>query len=94
MVKVILLVSILRMPSKYPEQWKASRYHVPNPVFYLLVGVSFLAQLFLIVTAAGNLTNIIVTVSVGLLVLGSAFAFYRYKTGLVSLRKIDKHEIE
>lgn len=94
LVKIILLVSILRLPSKYPEQWKLSRYHVSNPVFYTLVGVSFLAQLFLIATAAGNLTKIIVAVSVGLLLLGSAFAFYRYKAGLVSLRKIDKHEIE
>ncbi|WP_444641583.1 APC family permease [Caproiciproducens sp. R1] len=93
LIKIIMLVAILRMPTKYPELWKASRYHVPNPVFYTLTGISFLAQIFLIVTAAGNLTTVIVTVSVALLALGCAYAFYRYKFGKVNLREVSSQDI-
>jgi amino acid transporter len=94
LIKIIMLMAILRMPTKYPDLWKASRYHMPNLMFYAITGISFLAQMFLIVTAAGNLTKVIVVASIVLLVLGSAYAFYRYKSGKVNLGEINKQDIE
>ena len=93
-VKIILLVAILQMPKRYPEQWKESRLHIPNVAFYIIVGISFAAQIFLIVTAASNLTPTIVIVSVGLLIAGALYAFYRYRKGRVELKPISSTEID
>lgn len=81
--KIILLISAFKLPFKYPEHWKASRMHVPLPVYFFLIILAAAAQILLIVTSAANLTPVIIGVSLILIAILSTCAIIRYKTGKV-----------
>lgn len=63
-----------QLPTKYPEAWVKSRFHVPNWVYYTIVTLSLLAYVAVFINSARTLTPAITIVSlvviVGCLVFG------------------------
>jgi APA family basic amino acid/polyamine antiporter len=82
-VLVITLLALWQLPKRFPEEWKRSKWHVPNPVFYLSVILCFVIKMFFVVISASNLTPFAVVVSLAALVLAGAISFFRYKRGYV-----------
>lgn len=83
LMNAYLNVSLIRLVKKYPEHWKESVLHMPNPIFYTLCILSGVCALLVALSLFADLevTEMIICVC---LVLGcAAFAVYRLKTGAV-----------
>lgn len=78
---LLLLVVAFHLPGRFPKQWEASPWHLPRPVYYLLLVLSGLTEVgTLIASVAATSIPVFVgnLVLVGLL---AAYAVYRDKTG-------------
>jgi APA family basic amino acid/polyamine antiporter len=83
-VLIITLLAIWQLPKKFPEEWKRSKWHVPNWLFYLSVIVCFATKMFFVYVSANQLTTLTVIISLGLLVLAGVIALIRYQKGCVT----------
>jgi APA family basic amino acid/polyamine antiporter len=80
---VITLVALWQLPSKYPEAWKKSRWHVPDWLFRLSIIVSFVVKMFYVYISANQLTAFAVALSGGAIVVFGLIAVFRHKKGYV-----------
>lgn len=79
------LFAYIRMPSKYPEAWKKARLHIPNALFYVIVGISFLLNIVVFWKSTLSIDTTIVIVSVGALVVCAAAGLFRAKNGDITI---------
>lgn len=75
----------IKMPKKYPEAWKKSRYHVPDGLYYTICCVSL--ALFLVVLWKSLLSmNIgLAAINVVVIVVAGLIGFWRSKTGNIEI---------
>jgi len=78
---LIPMIAVLYLPTKYPEAWKASRFHMPLPLFYTIVGVSIITKIAVMILSASGLTVTAIVVSLITIAAGFAYAMYRHKNG-------------
>lgn len=84
----VLALYSMQIPKKFPERWKQSKFHVPNPVLYALMILSAAASFFLTYTMLqmnGLTTALIILALVAVLV---AYCYWRTKSGKVDLSYI------
>lgn len=75
----------IKMPKKYPDAWKQSRYHVPDGLYYTICCVSL--ALFLVVLWKSLLSmNIgLAVINVVVIVIAGPIGFWRSKTGNIEI---------
>ena len=75
----------IKMPKKYPDAWKQSRYHVPDGLYYTICCVSL--ALFLVVLWKSLLSmNIgLAVINVVVIVIAGLIGFWRSKTGNIEI---------
>lgn len=78
-MSLIEAAAFFRLPTKYPEAWKKARLHVPDPVYYALVGTSTLLNIFVIFRSMKSLTPALAMVSILLLVGCGIYILFRMK---------------
>ena len=89
-VMTLVAVSAFRIPRLFPEKWRTSVFHVPTPVFYLLMAVAAAACLFLAYSYIDFLNWKTLLLALAVLAVIAAYAVWRYKAGYV---KTDKTEL-
>ncbi len=80
-----LQLAFFNMPRRHPEAWNNSRWHIPNPVYYVICTLSFAASLFLIYNSVKRLSSTVITVNVILVALCVVWALYRSFNGKVKI---------
>ena len=78
-MSLVEAAAYFRLPTQHPEAWKKSRLHVPDPVYYILIGASTLLNCFIIFRSLKALTPALAAVSVALLALCGAYVLFRMK---------------
>lgn len=75
----------IKMPKKYPDAWKQSRYHVPDGLYYTICCVSL--ALFLVVLWKSLLSmNIgLAVINIVVIVIAGLIGFWRSKTGNIEI---------
>lgn len=86
---VIIAIASLKIPRKFPNRWKASTFHVPTPVFYVLMILSALSSAFLAIEMALFLDGTTFVI-VGVIVLAvCVYIWLRWKRGHVDVGYIE-----
>lgn len=78
---LLMLIVAFRLPQKFQQQWESSFLHMPNSLYYILVGMSGLTE---IATLAASILATSMSIFIGNLVLVgglAAYACYRFKSG-------------
>lgn len=77
--------ALIRLPSKYPEAWKASRFHVPNGVYYAICILSLAGFIVVFWKSCLSMTPALAVANVvGLLVM-AAIGIWRAKRGNIEI---------
>lgn len=85
-VTCIQLFAYFRMPSKFPEAWKRSRWHVPNPVYYLCCTLCAALNIFVLFNSFATLNPVVAIVSGLLIVLAFVYAIIRMRSAKVVIQ--------
>ena len=80
---LMIVAAAFVMPKKFEKEWKASWMHVPNGVFYALMTVSALFELFIVYDSLKNLTPMLVVINLITLALAIGFGIYKIRTGKI-----------
>ncbi len=85
-VTCIQLFAYFKMPNKFPEAWKKSKWHVPNPVYYFICTLCAALNIFVLVRSFGTLKPVVAIIS-GVLILGSfTYAVVRMRSAKVVIQ--------
>lgn len=84
-LKFVNIYAVIRIPKVLPEFWEKSSMHLPNGVFYLIMGIIVVIQLGVIATSIASMTLTAVLVSAAILVICAIVPVIRYKMGLVHI---------
>lgn len=80
---------MIKIPKKYPEQWKESILHMPYPIYVTLMIVSILCDAFVAYNLFNNLSSVdrilVPIVTIGLF----AISYFRLKGGYVNMKSIE-----
>lgn len=88
LLRFLTAVSIIRMPKMMAEQWKKSFLHVPDPVFYAIMAISVLANVYMVYLSLQGLPAAIVLINVVFLVFCAIYAVIRYNSGKVTMDSV------
>ncbi len=75
-----------QVPSKFPEAWAKSRYHVPNGVYYLLCTLCLGAQIGIFIYSIRGLTPVIAGVSLAALAICALYGLIRSKSPSIRIQ--------
>lgn len=89
-LKFVNIYAVLRIPTKLPEFWAKSKMHMPNWLFYSIMGLVILVQLGVIATSLLSMTLNSILVSAAILVICAIVPVVRYKKGLVHITLTDE----
>ncbi len=70
----------------FEKQWKESFLHVPDPVFYGLMCLTFLAQIYMVYLSLIDLPPVISAVNIAVLILCAVYAVFRSKSGKIHIQ--------
>lgn len=88
-VMTLVCLSAFRLPRLFPERWKASIFHVPMPVFYLLMSIATCACLFLAYSYISFLNGKTLLMALFVLVVLTIYVSWRFKAGYVKTDRED-----
>lgn len=86
LLRMITALAIVRLPRLYETQWKKSFLHVPDPVFYLLMCITFFAQIYMVYLSLKQLPPFISAVNIAALLLCAVYAILRERSGKIHIR--------
>lgn len=75
------MIAVLFLPKKYPEEWKKSRLHVSDPVFYTIMAISIITKIVVMYFSASKIPTLALIISLACIALGFTYALLRYKSG-------------
>lgn len=85
---VLIMVAVVRLPTKFKEDWKDSWLHVPDAVFYILMALSLAFEAFIVYKSVVNLSFALVMINLCTLAVAVVYGVYRMKAGRI--RKIEE----
>lgn len=88
LMNLFVRVGLFRMPTMFKEEWKKSRLHVPNIVYYLFCTIAVLLDLFLAWQSIINLQSSLVILNFAVLIVAFIYCYVRIKAGKVSPRSL------
>jgi APA family basic amino acid/polyamine antiporter len=89
---IVTLISLWNLPTKYPEVWAKSRWHIPTWAFRLSIIACFVVKMFYVYISANQLSTMALIISAGAIILFGLGAVYRFKKGYVPDNLSDKTE--
>jgi len=84
---LFIFLSALAMPKKYPEKWKASKLHLPDGLYYVIMSISGILILASIYLQLRNLNLFVILFTVVLYAIVIIYGNYRYKKGYVKFER-------
>ena len=83
LLRMVTAMAIIKLPKLFSEQWKKSFLHIPNGLFYFLMVLTFLAQIYLVYLSLKSLPPLISAINILFLVLCAVYALARHRSGKV-----------
>ena len=75
----------IKMPKKYPDAWKQSRYHVPDGLYYTICCVSVALALVVLWKSLLSMNIGLAVINVVVIVIAGLIGFWRSKTGNIEI---------
>ena len=78
---LIFTITAMKLPKMFPEAWEKSQFHVPTPVFNMLMIITCIA---IIIQASFMLSSMkisLIVFNAAVMIVGFVWAFYRTGTG-------------
>lgn len=85
LLRMIIAVATLRLPTLYREQWEKSFIHLPDKVFYGITGIAILAQFYMVYLSARSLSPFMAACNIGFVALCALYALLRHRAGKVHI---------
>lgn len=92
-IKLVSLAAILKIPDRYPDQFRGSWLRISKRGFYLVMAVSFAAQIVMIYVSGRNLSRVHIIVSLLMLAAACTAALSRMGTGNVHVH-VDPEDLQ
>jgi amino acid transporter len=77
----LLYYSLLQVPRKMPQKWSQATMHCNNAVYYGIIAVASLFQLFILYKSIRNLTPVVAITNVAVLLICFIYAVVRHNLG-------------
>lgn len=78
--------AFVQLPKKYPEAWKNSRFHIPDPAYYTVLCVSLVMNLIIFWKSCLSITTSIFVFSIVTLAVCACLGIFRSKKGEITIR--------
>lgn len=85
LLRMVTAVAIIKLPVLYKEQWEKSFIHIPNKIFYFVMTLTCIAQLYMVYLSLKQLPLFVSALNLAVLALCALFAVYRYRSGKVHI---------
>ena len=92
LLRMIIGIATLRLPTLYSEQWKESFLHMPNGVFYTITTFAILAQFYMVYLSARSMSVFQIGCCVVFVAFCVVYAYFRYKSGKVDIKSVKDFE--
>jgi len=94
LLRMIIAVATLRLPTLYKEQWEKSFLHIPNTLFYLITIIAILAQCYMVYLSARSLNVFMAACNFGFVALCAVYAMLRAKAGMVHIQSVSVEDLQ
>ena len=81
-------IGAFRMPKLFPEAWRKSHLHVPDPVYYVICLIALAANIFLAWQSIKTLALPLIILNFAVLIGAFIYCHFRIKAGKVTPRSI------
>lgn len=81
MMTFITFIAFYKLPSKFPEAWKNSRFHMPDKLYYLIITVCLCAQLSVFFMSIRSIGFTAAATSIIAMIAAFTFGILRYNSG-------------
>ena len=81
MLTFITFVAFFKLPTKYPEAWARSRFHMPNQVYYVVISICLCAQIAVFIMSIRSIGRVAATISIVAMLAAFAFGVIRHGSG-------------
>lgn len=81
---VLMICSAFYMPIRFPELWKASHLHIPAPLYYFLVTLYAVFQVYIVYRSFRGLTLNMAIVNILTFTAVFGYGYWRYWSGKIS----------
>lgn len=85
LLRMLTAVSIFNMPRLLSTEWKKSFLHIPDPIFYAIMVLTVLANIYMVYLSLKGLSFIVMVINVVFLVFCAIYAVVRYNSGNVHM---------
>ena len=92
LLRMIIGIATLRLPTLYPEQWKSSFLHMPNPLFYGITLFAILAQFYMVYLSARSMSLFQVGCCIVFVAFCVIYAYFRFHSGKVAIKSVRNFE--
>ncbi len=87
LVRAVAAIAIVRMPKLMPDEWRSSMLHMPDGVFYVVMGIAFLANMYMVYNGARGLSPVVLGINIAYVVICIIYTFARISCGKVHVDK-------
>lgn len=86
LLRMITALAIIKLPTMFEKQWKESFLHVPNTIFYFLMSLTFIAQIYMVYLSLKQLSFVMGISNISFLLICAIYALLRHKKGKVHIK--------
>lgn len=83
MLTFITFIAFYKLPTKFPEAWAKSRFHMPNGYYYAVITVCLCAQIAVFVMSIRSIGPTAATVSIVAMLAAFIYGILRHKSGKI-----------
>lgn len=80
---IMLVISAFQLPIKFKGDWEKCWLHIPNGLFYVIMTISGLFELYIVWNSLKNLTPTLVVINLATLAFAIIFGLYKVKNGKI-----------
>ncbi len=88
LLRMIIGLATLRLPTLYRKQWEESFLHMPNPLFYCITIFAILAQFYMVYLSARSMSVFQVGCCVVFVLFCVVYAYVRFRSGKVAIKSV------
>lgn len=88
LLRMIIGLATLRLPTLYRKQWEESFLHMPDPLFYCITIFAILAQFYMVYLSARSMSVFQVGCCVVFVLFCVVYAYVRFRSGKVAIKSV------
>lgn len=88
LLRMIIGLATLRLPTLYRKQWEESFLHMPDPLFYCITLFAILAQFYMVYLSARSMSVFQVGCCIVFVLFCVVYAYVRFRSGKVAIKSV------